>query len=139
MTPEAQFEQLFDRVMRANEGGDATAVATFAPMALAAFAALPAPDIDARFHAGLIQLASGNVTAAAAHAETIAKEQPAHLFGLLLKGRLAERGQDANAMAAARRGFLAAYPAETAAQRPEYPGHQVMIDRFLAEATAAQR
>jgi len=36
---------------------------------------------------------------------------------LLLKGQIAERGQDANAIAAARRGFLAAYPAETAAQR----------------------
>ncbi len=139
MTPVEQFDQLFDRVMRASETGDTATVATFAPRALAAFTALPAPDIDARFHAGLIQLASGDVTAAAAQATAIGKAQPAHLFGLLLKGKIAERSQDAAGLAAARRDFLAAFPAENAAQRPEYPGHQAMIDRFLSDATAAAR
>ena len=135
MTPVEQFDRLFDRVMRASEGGDAASVATFAPMAMAAFASLPAPDIDARFHAGLIQLSSGDVTGATAHAAAIAKEQPAHLFGILLRGRIAARAQDAAGVAAARAAFLAAYPAEIAAQRPEYPGHQAMIDRFLKDAT----
>lgn len=139
MTPVERFDELFDRVMRASESGDTATVATVAPMAAAAFAALPAPDIDARFHAGLIHLASGNVSGATAHAAAIAKEQPTHLFGLMLKGRIAEHGSDASALTAAHRAFLAAYPAESAAQRPEYPGHQAMIDRFLKDASAAAR
>ena len=121
MTPVEQFDQLFDRVMRANESGDSATVATFAPMAVAAFAALPAPDIDARFHAGLILLASGDVAGATAHAGAIAKAQPAHLFGHVLKGKIAEQRQDGPALAAAHRDFLAAFPAENAAQRLDTP------------------
>lgn len=135
MTPVEQFDRLFDRVMRASEGGDAASVTTYAPLAMAAFAALPSPDVDARFHAGLIRLASGDVAAASAFADAIAREHPAHLFGILLKGKIAEQRGDAAAVAAAHREFLAAYPAETAAARPEYPGHQGMIDRFLKDAT----
>lgn len=136
-TPVERFDQLFDQVMRASESGDAATVATFAPTALAAFAALPAPDIDARFHAGLIQLARGDTAGAAVHAAAITTAQPSHLFGLMLAGRIAEQRQDQPALTTARRTFLAAYPAEIAAQRPEYPGHQAMIDRFLRDATAA--
>lgn len=134
MTPVARFDTLFDQVMRASEGGDAATVATTAPMALAAFGLLDAPDVDARFHAGLNHLANGDAAGATTQADAIAREQPAHLFGIMLKGRIAERNQDTAALTGARRAFMAAYPAETAAQRPEYPGHQVMIDRFLKDA-----
>ncbi len=139
MTPVEQFDRLFDRVMRASEGGDAATVTTFAPMALAAFGMLGSPDVDARFHAGLIRLASGDVAGARALADSIATERPAHLFGSLLKGKIAEQSQDQDSLNAAHREFLAAYPAETAAERPEYPGHQAMIDRFLKDATPPSR
>lgn len=135
LTPVERFDRHFDRVMRADEGGDTSTVTTFAPMALAAFEMLDSPDADARFHAGLIRIATGDFTGAAALAATIAAEQPTHLFGILLKGRIAEQQQNQTALAAARREFLAAYPAESAAERPEYPGHQVIIDRFLQESS----
>lgn len=135
LTPVERFDRLFDRVMRADEGGDTATVTTFAPMALAAFDMLPAPDADARFHAGLIKIATGDFAGAAALAAAIAAAQPTHLFGILLKGRIAEQQQNPTALAAARREFLAAYPAEIAAARPEYPGHQVIIDRFRQEAS----
>ncbi len=135
MTPVERFDRLFDRVMRASEGGDAATVTTFGPMALAAFESLGVPDADARFHAGLIRMATGDLAGAKVLAASISAEQPRHLFGILLKGRIAEQEGDRATLEAARRAFVAAYPAESAAQRPEYPGHQVIIDRFLAEAS----
>jgi hypothetical protein len=135
MTPRERFDRLFDRVMRASEGGDTATVTQFAPMALAAFAMLGPPDADARFHAGLIHLAAGDAPGAMEMASAIAAQQPRHLFGILLKGRIAEVTQDPDALAAAHRAFREAYASEAAAQRPEYPGHQAIIDRFLADAS----
>jgi hypothetical protein len=67
-------------------------------------------------------------------ADTIEAQQPRHLFGILIRGTLARQTRNQGALKAAYRDFLAAYPAEIAAGRPEYPGHQVLIDRFLKEA-----
>ncbi len=135
LTPRERFDRLFDRVMRASEGRDTATVTQFAPMALSAFGMLDAPDADARFHAGLIHLAAGDAPGAMEMASAIAAQQPRHLFGILLKGRIAEVTQDQEAHAAAHRAFREAYAAEAAAQRPEYPGHQAIIDRFLADAS----
>ncbi|MEZ5420384.1 MAG: zinc ribbon domain-containing protein [Vicinamibacterales bacterium] len=134
LTPVERFDRLFDRVMRADEGGDAATVTTFGPMALAAFEMLDAPDADARFHAGLIRIATGDYAGAAAEAAAIAAAQPTHLFGILLK----DGSPNSNRISGAGRGpsrVPAAYPSETVAQRPEYPGHQVIIDRFLRESS----
>jgi hypothetical protein len=135
MPPRERFDRLFDRVMRASESGDTATVTQFAPMALAAFGMLDTVDADARFHAGLIQIAAGDLPGAMEKARAISDAQPQHLFGILLKGRIAEVTQDQAALAAAHRAFRDAYKAEAAAQRPEYPGHQVIIDRFLADAS----
>ncbi len=137
MTPIEQFDRLFDRVMRASEGGDTATVVAFGPMALAAYEALASPDADARFHAGLIRMATGDLTGAARLADSIAAERSTHLFGILLKGRIAKQSQDTVSLKVAYRDFLAAYPAEMAAQRPEYPGHQNILDRFLQDAKDA--
>ena len=134
MTPRERFDRLFDRVMRASEGGDAATVSTFAPMALAAYDSLPSPDVDARFHAALVQIAVGDHAAADVLAGDIAAEQPTHLFAILIRGSVAERSQNQAALREAHQAFLAAHPGEMAAQRPEYTGHQAIIDRFLADA-----
>jgi hypothetical protein len=136
MAPRERFDRLFDRVMRASEGGDTVTVTAFSPMALAAYGMLDAPDIDARFHAGLIRLATGDPAGATALADAIASEQPAHLFGSLLKASAAELAKDPAALGAAERAFQAAYPAETTAQRPEYGGHKAILDRFFQESSA---
>lgn len=136
MTPRERFDRLFDRVMRASEGGDAVTVTAFSPMALAAYGMLDAPDIDARFHAGLIRIATGDLAGATALADAIATEQPAHLFGSLLKARVAELAKDPAALGAAQRAFQAAYAVETTAGRPEYDGHKAILDRFFQEVSA---
>jgi hypothetical protein len=134
MMPRERFDRLFDRVMRASEGGDSAEVAQFSPMALAAYGALPAVDADARFHAALIKIATGDLAGATALANEIASTQSTHLFGFIVRGTVAERQQDQAALSAAWRAFLAAYPSEIAAGREEYSGHQVVIDRFLSDA-----
>jgi hypothetical protein len=135
MTPRERFDRLFDRVMRASEGGDAATVTTFSPMALAAYAMLDTPDIDARFHAGLVRIATGDMAGASTLADSIVAELPGHLFGSLLKGRIAELTKDPAALSAARQAFLTAYPAETTARRPEYDGHKAVLDRFFQESS----
>ncbi len=134
MTPRERFDRLYDRIMRASEAGDTTTVRTFSPMANAAYGMLDQVDTDARFHAGLLRIATGDGAGAAALADTIEAQQPRHLFGFLLRGTVAAQRKDQGALAVARRAFLAAYPSEMAAGRPEYAGHQTLIDRFLKEA-----
>ncbi len=134
MTPRERFDRLYDRIMRASEAGDTTTVRTFSPMATAAYGMLDQVDTDARFHAGLLQIATGNGAGAAALADTIEAQQPGHLFGIMLRGAVAAQRNDQAALGVARRTFLAAYPTEMAAGRPEYAGHQTLIDRFLKEA-----
>ena len=136
MTPRDRFDRLYDRIMRASETGDTSTVRTFTPMALAAYGMLESADADARFHAGLLRLAAGDGDGAGATAlaDTIEAQQPRHLFGILIRGSLARQNQNPAALKAAERDFLAAYPAEIAAGRPEYAGHQTLIDRFLKEA-----
>ena len=134
MTPRERFDRLYDRVMRASETGDTTTVGTFSPMALAAYGMLESVDADARFHAGLLRLATGDAAGATAVADTIEAQQPRHLFGILIRGSVARQTNNQGALKVAEREFLAAYPAEIVAARPEYAGHQTLLDRFLKEA-----
>lgn len=134
MSPREQFDRLFERIMRASEGGDSATVRTFSPMAFAAYGMLEAVDADARFHAAMLRIATGDAAGAAALADTIGIQQPGHLFAPLIRGSVARLRRDPVATAAAHREFLAAYPAQIALTRPEYQGHQNLIDSFLKEA-----
>ena len=87
---------------------------------------------------GAPSFATGDLAGAKLLADSITAERPAHLFGIVLKGRIAEKGLDGASLTTAHRDFLAAYPAEMAAQRPEYPGHQTILDRFLQDARGAK-
>ncbi|MSR01130.1 MAG: zinc ribbon domain-containing protein [Gemmatimonadetes bacterium] len=134
MTTRERFDRLFERIMRASEGGDSATVRTFSPMAFAAYGMLEAVDADARFHAAMLRIATGDAAGAAALADTIGSQQPGHLFAPLIRGSVARLRRDPAAAAAAHREFLAAYPAQIALTRPEYTGHQNLLDNFLKEA-----
>jgi hypothetical protein len=140
MTPRERFDKLFDRIMRAAESGDAGTVERFAPMALSAYEMLEAKDrdSDARYHAALIRLHTGDVDGAAALADTILKKQPGHLFGLIVRGTIARFKQDQKALDQSYTDFLAHYDAETKAKRPEYEAHPRAIEQFLKDARAAR-
>ncbi|MEO8636214.1 MAG: hypothetical protein ABI587_13145 [Gemmatimonadales bacterium] len=137
MSPRERFDRLFNRIMRAAESGDEATVTTFAPMALSAFQMLDTVDIDARYHAALIQLHTGDVPGAAAQGDTILKEQPGHLFGYIVKGTIARFQKNQPALDVAYAAFLKHYDVESAAKRPEYAEHQRAVDDFLAAARAA--
>lgn len=138
MTPRERFDRLFDRVMRSSETGDESSVTTFAPMALQAYSMLDSIDADARYHAALIMLHTGDVDGARALADTISKEQSGHLFGTVIRGTIARFRQDQKGLDAAYAEFLKNYDREDATGRPEYAAHRRALDDFLEAARAAK-
>jgi len=140
MTPRERFDKLFDRVMRAAEQGDQATVTTFSPMALNAYELLEPGDrdADARYHAALIRLHTGDVDGARALADTILKQQPSHLFGIVTRGTIARFQKDQKALDQSYRDFLAHYDSEMQAKRPEYDAHPRALEEFLKVAREAR-
>src|SRR5690348_1776004 len=139
MSPEERARRLFDRVMALAQRGAQDSVQFFLPMALGAYAQLPALDLDAHYDVGVLQLAGGNAAGVLAEADTILKSVPTHLYGLMLRAQgLALRG-DSTAARRAAAAFLANERAERARQRPEYAEHASALDEFHAEAVASTR
>jgi hypothetical protein len=139
MSPKEQADRLFDRVMRESEAGQLDSVKLFAPMAIQAHQMLGgALDADGRLHLGLIHLALGETAATRAQADTILKGAATHLYGLVLRIRLAEAAKDAAATQRALRAFAAAYTSERAKNLPEYAQHaQLLVEtKDLADRTA---
>ena len=134
MTPRERFDRLYNRVMQAAETGDAATMQQFSPMALAAFGMLDEVDADARYHAALLKLHTGDVSGSAALADEIEMETPNHLFGFIIRGTLAKWQNDTAALAQVYQEFLEVYDEEIAAERPEYGHHQQSIEGFLQDA-----
>ena len=137
MTPREQFDSLYNRVMRASEAGDAAAVGQFGPMALLAYRGLDSIDADARYHAAMLRLHTGDADGARALTDTLLTASAGHLLGLLLRGAIARLDRDQPARLAVYRDFIAGYDAEIASGRQEYGDHRIALDRFLAEARAS--
>ena len=139
MSPKEQADRLFDRVMRESEAGQPDSVKLFAPMAIQAHEMLGAAlDADGRLHLGLIHLAVGETAAARAQADTILRGSATHLYGLVLRIRLAEAAKDNAATQRALRAYAAAYASERAKNLPEYAQHgQLLVEtKDLADRTA---
>jgi hypothetical protein len=138
MTPRERFDRLYDRVMRAAESGDQATVDQFSPMALAAYTQLEAVDADARYHAAMIRMHTGDPAGAAALADTIRNESASHLFSYVIHATLARQRGDSARMSTERAGFLEHYDAELAAQRPEYQQHQFILDQMQSDARSGR-
>src|SRR5438094_55527 len=94
MSPEQRATRLYNRVMSLHSQGQADSADFFLPMALQAYAMLPALDVDARYHMGVLYLTAGNAAAALAQADTIRRVAPTHLFGFMLRARALELTHD---------------------------------------------
>src|SRR5256712_472525 len=70
MSPEERATRLYNRVMSLHSEGKPDSVEFFLPMALQAYAMLPALDVDARYHIGVLDLTGGHAAAALAQADT---------------------------------------------------------------------
>ncbi|HEY8257135.1 MAG TPA: hypothetical protein VIG08_05725 [Gemmatimonadales bacterium] len=139
MSPRERFNRLYNRVMTAAQSGDEATVSRFTPMALMAYAQLDSVDADARYHAALLQVHTGDVTGPSALADTILSQHPGHLFGYVIRGTVARWQKDEKALSSAYSGFLAHYDAELKANRPEYGEHKTSIDEFHAAAEKAEK
>jgi hypothetical protein len=137
MSPRERFDRLYNRVMRSAQSGDEAAVTRFTPMALMAYAQLDTLDADARYHAALLQVHTGDVAGPVALADTILKQVPGHLFGYMIRGTVARWRKDDQALARAYAGFLDHYDAEQKAGRVEYQEHKASVDEFHRAATQA--
>lgn len=134
LSPSERANKLYIRIMEYAELGKVDSVAFFAPMALASHEMLDGPTLDERYHYGRIAEVTGNAEVAKAQADTIVKEQPDNLLGLLLAARAARMTKNE----AAARGFdarlLKAVNAQLATQAEEYVQHRAEIDRAVSDA-----
>lgn len=136
LSPRERFDRLFNRVMRAAESGDQATVSSFGPMALGAYQMLDTIDADARYHAALIALHTGDVAGAGALADTILATEPGHLFGFVVRGTIARFQKNDRVLRQTYANFLAHYEAEQARRRAEYLDHPKALEDFLKAAKA---
>jgi hypothetical protein len=129
MTPREQAGRLHDRIMRyAKEGKDDSA-AFFAPMAMQSFEML-GPNLDAgtRYDYGRVATETGAFDVAQAQADTILKQSPTHLLGLVLAARNAAKRGDPSGAAKYWKAFAAAKGSELKKALPEYVSHTADIE-----------
>jgi hypothetical protein len=134
LSPRQRFDRLYNRIMQAAGRGDTAQVQRFTPMALGAYAQLDTFDADARYHAAVIRLQSGDIAGAHALADTILEQSPDHLLGYLVRGTAAGLADDPGARTQAEREFLRRFDREMAAGRPEYRDHAPVIQEFKTGA-----
>jgi len=134
MSPEERAGRLYDRVVALAERGQDDSVAFFLPMALGAYAQLPALALDARYDIGSLLLAGHDAAGALAQADTILRAVPTHLYGFMLRAQAFELRRDARRARQAYASFLRHEPAERARQRAEYAEHDGMLDAFHQQA-----
>src|SRR6059036_298148 len=91
MSPEERATRLYNRVMTLHSQGKADSAEFFLPMALQAYAMLPALDIDGRYHIGVLDLTGGDYAGALAQADSIHRAVPAHLFAFMLRDGAVDR------------------------------------------------
>src|SRR6266571_5193738 len=135
MSPEERATRLYNRVMSLHSEGKPDSAEFFLPMALQAYAMLPALDVDARYHIGVLDLTGGHAAAALAQADTIRRAVPTHLFAFMLRARALELERDPAGALRAYRDFLRNEKGERAKQRPEYAEHGQNLDAFHEQAT----
>ncbi|MEX2179744.1 MAG: zinc ribbon domain-containing protein [Gemmatimonadaceae bacterium] len=132
LSPEERAERLYDRIMGAAERGRVDSVQFFMPMAMQAYAALGTLNADQRYDMGRLAEVAGDPGIAGAQADSILREQPQHLLGLLLASLAARmRGDEVEARRFLER-LSRAETAERRKQLPEYLLHQSDIDAALA-------
>jgi hypothetical protein len=138
MSPLERFNRLYNRIMTAAQSGDQSTVSRFTPMALMAYSQLDTIDVDARYHAALLRVHTGDVTASRALADTILAQTPNHLFGYIVRGTVARFQKNQADLSRAYADFLQRYDAEMKVARPEYAEHRTSLDDFRRAALNAR-
>jgi hypothetical protein len=134
LTPAQRAERLYDRIMREAEAGKAENVRAFLPMAVSAYEMIAPLNLDQRYDLGRIAEVSGDTTLARAQADTMLRERPTHLLGLILGAKAARMvGNEPHAQQFDAR-LVSVASRERNAGLPEYLLHKNDIDVALARA-----
>ena len=134
LSPQERADRLYNRVMLLATQGKADSVQFFAPMALTAYQMLAPLNADQRYDMGRIGEVVGALPLAKAQADSILRENPNHLLGLILEARLATLGGDTTQLHAYERRLIAAEKSEAPKKREEYLRHQDDITNALQQA-----
>lgn len=134
LSPQELADRLFNRVMFLAEQGKTDSVLFFAPMAIQTYQTLSQMNADQRYDMGRIAEVSGALPLAKAQADTILRENPTHLLGLILAAQIASLEKDAVAQKKFAARILSAYDSESAKRLPEYERHAGDITTALADA-----
>lgn len=134
MTAQQQADRLFDRIMRLRDEGKVDSVRFFVPMALAVYQRLGPLNPDQRYDLGTVASAAGINDVARAQADSILRENPTHLLGLVLAIQSARGVGNEARVAEYRQRLLAAEQRELQSGRPEYSRHANDIRDAIAAA-----
>ena len=134
LSPQERADRLYNRVMLLASQGKVDSVQFFAPMALTAYQMLAPLNADQRYDMGRIGEVVGAIPLAKAQADSILRENPNHLLGLILEARLATLAGDTAQLHSWERKLLAAEKSEAAKKRDEYVRHQDDISNALQQA-----
>jgi Double zinc ribbon len=134
LSPQERADRLYNRVMLLASQGKIDSVQFFAPMALQAYIMLAPLNADQRYDMGRIAEVVGALPLAKAQADSILRENPNHLLGLILEVRLASLASDTAQLHSYERRLIAAQKAELAKKRDEYVRHQDDISNALSKA-----
>jgi hypothetical protein len=138
MSLSEQYIKLMNKVTAAAENGDSATVVNFTPMALGAYTNLPPADrdIDARYHAAMLQTNVGMFAAALALADTISKEAPNNLMADYIRIIVAQDQGDSTKAKAERAKFREHFDSELKKKRSEYEAHTEFLQNYRKGAGA---
>lgn len=134
LSPQERADRLYNRVMLLASEGKVDSVQFFAPMAITAYQMLAPLNIDQRYDMGRVGEVAGALPLAQAQADSILRENPSHLLGLILQARLATLARDTVRLRSFERRLLAAEKGELTTKRDEYTRHQEDIASALSQA-----
>jgi hypothetical protein len=134
MSPQERADRLFDRVMTLVTEGKSDSVTFFAPMAIQSFEALAPLTAHQRYDLGLLGVVSGDGPLALAQADTILRDQPTHLLGLILGMRASGLLGETAARERFATQLRGALVSERAKRLPEYTDHDPDIEAAVREA-----
>jgi hypothetical protein len=131
LSPQERADRLYNRVMLLATQGKIDSVQFFAPMALTSYQLLSPLNADQRYDMGRIGEVAGALPLAKAQADSILRENPNHLLGLILEARLALLAGDTTQLHSYERRLIAAEKGELAKKREEYARHEDDITNAL--------
>lgn len=137
LSPTERADRLFNKVMLLYSQGKSDSVQFFAPMALQSYQMLGTMNNDQHYDMGRVAEVAGAVPLAKAQADSILKNSPTHLLGLILAARAAALQGDSSALRSYEKRLIAAEKTELAKKLDEYDRHQDDIANGIAEARKA--